>query len=218
MSLITQIPKGIARDLGLPGRDILRGVRSTLAPAKALLPEPVQIVLKKLDASMVSAALPNSLKTGADFFSGDYADSVQFAMVAHAGLTKILHFMQRDHLMVSETVLALACRRAGVHSQKHRCASRAAAAIASGIMQHHAVGCMPGTPYGLGRDDADDICVATFALVLWLLVDRPDSDQSEADLLKLCYDVAVIQRGDILSAMSDEVQFAALLDANARMI
>lgn len=218
MSSITQIPKGIARDLGLPGRDILRGVRSTLAPAKALLPEPVRFVLQRLDASVTPSGVPDSLTPDADFFSGKYEDSVQFAMVAHAGLTEVLRLMQRDHLMVSETALALASRRAALPLRKHTCASHAAAAIATSIMKHHAVGCVPSTPYGLEQQDLDDINVAIFTLLLWLLIDRPDPGQREAVLLKLCHDVAVTQRADILAAMADRDQLAALLDANARMI
>lgn len=111
-SSITQIPKGIARDLGLSGRDTLRGVRSTLAPAKALLAEPVRFFLQRLDASVTPSGVLAGLTLDANFFSGNYEDSMQFALVAHAGLTEIRRLMQRDHLMVSETVLVLASRRA----------------------------------------------------------------------------------------------------------
>lgn len=216
MSSITQIPKGIARDLGLPGRDILRGVRSTLAPARALFPQPVQVVLQTVDASVASPALPDRLRAVADFFSSKCEDSVQFAMVAHAGLTETLRQMHRDDLLVSETVLALACRRAAMPSQS--CTTHAAAAITISMIKLHAVGRVPGTPFGLEQSDVEDIAVAVFTLVLWFLVDRPDSGQSEAVLLKLCHDVAVTQRTDVLAAVSDKAQLAALLDANARMI
>ncbi|MGP9789258.1 hypothetical protein [Roseinatronobacter sp. NSM] len=218
MTSITQIPKGIARDLGLPGRDILRGVRSTLAPAKALLPAPVRLVLRKFDASLTPSGLPDSLTPDADFFSGKHEHTAQFAMVAHAALTEVLQLMQRDHLMVSETVLALGLRRAALPSRKHNCASQVAADVAKSIIKHHAVGCVPGTPYGMQQEDLDDTSVAVFTVLLWLLVDRPEPGQREAALLKLCHDVAVTQRADILAAFGAYDTLAALLDANARLI
>ena len=60
--------------------------------------------------------------------------------------------------------------------------------------------------------------MAAFVVLLWLLVERPETEANEAELLDLCYAVGTAQRLEILAAKDDTLVLADLLRSDARMI
>ncbi len=227
-------PQEIAQDLGLPARDILRGVRRALAgpmrllePVGARLPEPLQHMLHDLSetvdrgargasgagtAATVGAALQSPL------FSGSTDATARFAQVAYFGLTQALRKSGRADLVVSETVAGYCFHTAMAQTAPDAPACDKAAAVALAMLGHHTIGHAPGTGLGLDARDSTDSRVAVIAVMLWLLTERPDAAPDEAALLALCHDVALSQATALHAAGDDPAQLAGLLDTYARMI
>ena len=228
------LPQHLAHDLGLPARDLLRGVRRAISgplrllePVGAMLPEPVQHLVDDLrqsvkrgarsvsgadgagDAGAVAAAMQPSV------FSGQGDAVARFARVAYFGLRHVLRRLERADLSVSETVAGIAFHSALAQCPADSTPAQKAAAIAASLTSHHAIGIAPGTPLGLDAGAVEDSRLAGFVVMLWLLIERIEADPNEADLLELCCAVGVAQRAVILAAGDDT---AALLLSYARMI
>ena len=231
------LPESLAQDLGLPARDILRGVRRVIAgplrllePVGAMFPEPVQHLVDDLrqsvtrgvrqasgadsagDAGAVATAMQPSVFTG----SGDAV--ARFARVGYFGLRYVLRRLERGDLSVSETVAGFA-----FHTALSGCPAGAdpatkAAAIAASLTLHHVIGVAPGTSIGLDPPAVEACRLAAFVVLLWLLVERLESEANEAELLDLCYAVSMAQRAVIVAAKDDVAVLAELLRRDARMI
>ena len=235
--LATNLAHDLAQDLGLPARDILRGVRLMLAgplrllePVGAMFPEPVQHLVDDLrqsvkrgvreasgadaadDADAVAAAMQPSVFTG----SGDAV--ARFARVAYFGLRYVLRRLDRNDLSVSETVAGFAFHTALSDCPADTDAASKAAAIAASLTRLHAIGLAPGTSVGLDAQAVAQCRLAGFVVLLWLLVERPETEATEAELLDLCYTVGMAQRLEILAATDDIAVLADLLRRDARMI
>lgn len=231
------LPADLAHDLGLPARDILRGVRRVIAgplrllePVGAMFPEPVQHLVDDLrqsvnrglrqasgadatgDADAVAAGMQPSVFTG----SGDAV--ARFARVAYFGLRYVLRRLDRSDLSVSETVAGFAFHTAVSGCPADADASTKAAAIVVSLTSHHVIGVAPGTSFGLDPQAVETCQVAAFVVLLWLLVERLETEANEAELLDLCYAVSTAQRAVILAAKDDTPVLADLLRTYARMI
>ena len=235
--LAHDLATNLAHDLGLPARDILRGVRRViggplrlLEPVGAMLPEPVQHLVDDLrqsinrglrqasgadvtgNAQTAAAAMQPSVFTG----SGDAV--ARFARVAYFGLRYVLRRLDRGDLSVSETVAGFAFHTALSAFPADADASTKAAAIAVSLTSHHVFGVAPGTALGLDVLAVDDSRLAAFVVMLWLLIERLEPDPDEAELLDLCFRVSTAQRDAIIAANDDVAALAGLLHASARMI
>ncbi len=231
------LPHAFALDLGLPARDILRGVRRVISgplrllePVGAMFPEPVQHLVDDLrqslkrglhgasgadepgDADAVAAAMVPSVFSG----SGDAV--ARFARVAYFGLSYVLRRLEHDDLSVSETVAGFSLHRALSACPMDADAHTKAAAIAASLTSHHVIGVAPGTALGLDAQAVDDSRLAAFVVLLWLLVERLEIDPNEAELLDLCFSVSNAQRAEIIAAKDDVAALAGLLHASAQMI
>ena len=231
--------ENLAHDLGLPARDILRGVRRAISgplrllePVGAMFPEPVQHLVDDLrqsvkrglrqaagadaagDADAVAAAMQPSVFAGSG--SGDAV--ARFARVAYFGLSFVLRRLGRDDLSVSETVAGFAFHTALSACPAQADASAKAAAIAFSLTLHHVIGVAPGTSLGLDAQAVDDSRLAAFVVMLWLLVERLETDPDEAELLDLCFRVSSAQRAEIIAVKQDVVALSQLLHSSARMI
>ena len=237
LPLPENVTQDLAQDLGLPARDILRGVRRMIAgplrllePVGAMFPEPVQHVVDDLrqsvkrgvrevsgadaagDADAVAAAMQPSVFTG----SGDAV--ARFARVAYFGLRHVLRRLDRQDLSVSETVAGFAFHTALSDCPADADAASKAAAIAASLTRHHVIGVAPGTGIGLDAVAVAESRLAAFVVLLWLLLERPETEANEAELLDLCYAVGTAQRLEILAAEDDTLVLADLLRSDARMI
>ena len=231
------LPENLTQDLGLPARDILRGVRRAIAgplrllePVGAMFPEPVQHLVDELrqsvkrglrevsgadaagDAGAAAAAMQPSVFTG----SGDAV--ARFARVAYFGLNHVLGRLDRSDLSVSETVAGFAFHTALADCPADADAASKAAAIVASLTRHHVIGVAPGTSIGLDAQAVAECRLAAFVVLLWLLVERPETEANEAELLDLCYAVGMAQRAVILAATDDTPVLADLLRRDARMI
>ena len=167
------MPADLAHDLGLPARDILRGVRRVIAgplrllePVGAMFPEPVQHLVDDLRQSVNRGVREAS----------------------------------------------------GVDATSDSDASIKAAAIAVSLTSHQVIGIAPGTSFGLDGQAVEACQVAAFVVLLWLLVERLETEANEAELLDLCYSVSTAQRAVLLAAKDDTLMLADLLRTYARMI
>ena len=231
------LPESLAHDLGLPARDILRGVRRAISgplrllePVGAMFPEPVQQLVDDLrkslqrgvrevsgaaqpgDAEAVAAAMEPSVFLG----SGDAV--ARFARVAYFGLGFVLRRLGREDLSVSETVAGFAFHTALSACPMKADATAKAAAIAVSLTSHHVIGIVPGTSIGLDAQAIDDSRLAAFVVMLWLLVERLETDPDEAELLDLCYSVSSAQRAEIIAEKQDVLALARMLHTYSRMI
>ena len=138
--------------------------------------------------------------------------------MAYFGLRTVPRRLDRNDLSVSETVAGFAFHTAVSNCPADADAASKAAAIAVSLTSHHVIGVAPGTSIGLDPQALAACQVAAFVVLLWLLVERLETEAHEAELLDLCYAVSTAQRGVILAAKDDTLMLADLLRTYARMI
>ena len=138
--------------------------------------------------------------------------------MAYFGLRTVPRRLDRNDLSVSETVAGFAFHTAVSNCPADADAASKAAAIAVSLTSHHVIGVAPGTSIGLDPQAVEACQVAAFVVLLWLLVERLETEAHEAELLDLCYAVSTAQRAAILAAKDDVAVLADLLRNYARMI
>lgn len=227
----------VPRTLALPVRDLLRGVRKAMEGPRRLF-EPMRSVLPRgfgdATGSVASGALrsigltrgpvghPDELAAAArlapSIFVTDGDFAAVFARLSYRGLRFVLSRLDRDDLLISETIAAFAFHHAIMQAALGDTASDRAAAVAVALTQHHVVGVAPGTGIGLSEGDITEGRLAIFVVMLWLLIERPKAAADEAALLSLCFDLALSEQAAIDAAQDDAARLSDLLATFARLI
>lgn len=219
----------LLRDLALPARDILRGLKHGLglAPLREVVPDPL-----RGPAHAVAAGVDRAARVALWRRRGAEAPGVvalaeilasrgaapRFAAAARHGLDAALRRMGRVDLMVSETVAALAWRAALGAAGPDAARSDLAARLALSLVEHHAAGAAPGTPLGIGAEETRLARLAAFATLLWMILERDAAREDEAALLALCVDLTASLADEVAAADADPGRLAALLAAYAPLV
>lgn len=182
------------RELTLPLRDLVRGVRqktsaprAMLAPALDLLPGPLREIIKDLSRSddqsghgtrAIRQPQMAVIASSAAALRGEAAAASDTATAAAYAINVLLHARKARDLLVSETILALCW-----HEARHQ--PFAAATYLHALFDREPFGVAPGLLHSdptLGSDERLRICIA---VVLWLLADHNDEGIEEFELVKI---------------------------------
>lgn len=182
------------RELKLPLRDLVRGLRqktslprAMLAPALVLLPEPLRNALKdigRINRSMEPGSRSNGqpdmavITRSAAAMHGADASALDIAAAASFSIRVLLDAANERDLLISETLLAICWHDAEARPIR-------AASFLRALFEREPFGVAPGLLH-TGADLLDEerlrICIA---VVLWLLSDHNDEGISEVELINI---------------------------------
>ncbi len=202
------------REIALPMKDVLRGVRHALREGR-----------RRLDLGPVAAPL-DAVAAGVEEFTSaaahtildfptqgaglgglrDDGSDLRFAQTVYHGLDRVLARLGLGALMVSETLAAEAFR-----TVQGRDGALAIEEYAADLLAELQALRVVGHPPGLATVEDEGVLVAHFAVMLWLLVERDVAGEDEDALLDTCTDVAEAERGAVLAAGADRAALAQLL-------
>lgn len=188
------------RELTLPLRDLVRGLRqktsaprAMLAPALDLLPGPLREVMKGishsgLDTERGARAIRQPqmavIARSAAALRGEAAAASDTAAAASYAISVLLDAVKARDLLISETILAMCWHDA-------RQQPYPAAGYLRALVDREPFGLAPGLLHAdptLGNTERLKICIA---VVLWLLADHNDDGISEFELVKIAGWLAV---------------------------
>ncbi len=232
-----RIIKDMPTALALPLRDLLQGMRTAanlseelLGPAGRLMPPPLRDVLKdtleaaeRVGKRTMERTPPSAEDMAAvgTILSGETPPSPlerEVANVLGYGLEHALAATPDDHLMISELVTSLSFASALARPKLTADPARNAATAALALSEAHAAGTVPGTGFALGEDAEQRINRAIFAVMMWLLTDRPEHPEDEARLLALSTGLAQASAKDVEAAFHDPETLTSQLAQLAAMI
>jgi len=220
----------------MPARDILRGtyaiVRKTsnrLEPFGGKLPNPLRSMAKEMSSAFggfAQQARHLAYDTGAEMrrAGGSETDNsaelseimdsddaaALFAKTFARGLSYGFERVESDRYIVSEVLSANVYRSVARKADAPTDPFDRAARLFVLLGKHQAVGVAPGTGIGMGTEDLGPVAVASFAVLLWMLIERDAPKDNEDEILALCMDVSVSLEGEILEAGRDENVLSAL--------
>lgn len=182
------------RELTLPLRDLVRGIRqktsaprAMLAPALEFLPGPLREAIKGISHSghdaghgtrVIRQPQMTVIARSAAALRGEDAAASDTAAAASYAISVLLDTGKAGDLLVSETILAMCWHDA-------RQQPFAAAGYLHALFDREPFGVAPGLLHSdptLGSTERLRICIA---VVLWLLADHNDEGISEVELVKI---------------------------------
>lgn len=188
------------RELTLPLRDLVRGLRqktsvprAMLAPALELLPEPLRDAIRDIthikratEKGALAIRQPEMalIVRSAAALRGKAVSASDTAAAASFGVGVLLDAANARDLLISETMLAMCWhdaegRRFRAANYLHALFDREPFGVAPGLLHSTA---------DLGDEERLRICIA---VVLWLLSDHNDDGMSEIELVKIAGWLAV---------------------------
>lgn len=224
--------------LTLPAGDALRGAKAllkrtsqALAPIEQHVPAPLGDVAHRLGdgagdfagrVRQLAFDIGRTLRLEPDKASaGVLAEEPQAAMVARAlrqGLEFCFDRFGKERYLVSETLAAGAYWSALRKVRESDGPAMVAAHLFGSIQRHHIAAIAPGTALGMEDEDLDRVQAATFAVMLWMLIERDEPQDNEDEILALCADVASSLKSDIEAAASSPQSLARLMTSFADVI
>lgn len=231
------LPRG--RQLALPARDILRGAyaivrkaTSRLEPLGGRLPSPLRGMAKDMSSALggfAQQARDLAYSTGAEMRRGnggskdrsaelavimDRDDAAAlFAKTFARGLSYGFERLNSDRYIVSEVLSANTYRSVARKVDAPDDPYERAAQLFLALDRNQAVGIAPGTGIGMGPADSGPVAIASFAVLLWMLVERDAPRDNEDEILAICVDVSVSLEQEISEASEDEAELARLFSA-----
>ncbi|MEM7613935.1 MAG: hypothetical protein AAF245_02750 [Pseudomonadota bacterium] len=218
--------------LSMPLRDVLRGLRGAsvgaeelLEPAGKLVPGPLRDIMRSVmhaaeDAGreVLQAAIPTAdeIADAAAYTArdGPRPERRVMARVLTYGIESYLGRYTEDAMLVSETVTAVALQDV----MSGPAPEGRAAGLVAALIESAAIGPAPGTPLSPSGEDAEGIHLASFATVLWLLVERAEMPEEEAALLDLCGGLTHSLRDEVLAAIRGEEGLSEKLSSLADIV
>lgn len=223
-------------ELALPLRDLVRGAQQMshiplkmAAPLVSQLPEPLRNTLSEIGLkaeSIYKSSLEiwhpktQAIEQAAAYLANpSHSDLAVFGRVVSWAIEVALAQDQQSSLFVSETVVMLALKGTSNDLEGDtRATSRAAGAFHAVVAQ----GLGPSTsglPISrLSRAHTDQLRVATFAAMLFLLAERAKSADEEVKILSYAITIANLIDADIYATGKDAAALANLLHRHAKMI
>ncbi|MCY3996350.1 MAG: hypothetical protein OXF07_09435 [Rhodobacter sp.] len=209
-----------------PIRDALRGVvtiadttEDLLEPAAQLLPEPIRNRFRDALSACESAGKrlvyapidPDRVRRAAEFVQGLANDRESLescaAVVCHAW--EHLQKSGAEHrFLISETLLAGKLTRLPDNTSSP---GATAAALLGMLRNSNVIGLMPGVASGIPGGERDATDLALTAIVVWLLSARDDGIAGEEKLLDLSSALITAVSEDVLGAIDQPDELAALL-------
>ena len=218
-------------DLKLPLRDIIRGASvladttdNILAPAAGLLPPRVRTqvgrILNRVRRTgkrlVTSSVTRDQIRIAASFVSGTVQDNAaaECCATVFGNAWEHLHDAAgTPRHLISETILA--ARLSRMMRPASGPPAQAAAELIVGLRDSSALwptASLAGIPPDRERTDVDLLLVA---IVVWLLTDRPAMLREDEALLDLAFALISAVRQNVLVAIRNRDQLAALLAETA---
>ena len=214
-----------------PLRDVLRGVRAAtdmsediLRPLGGLVPSALRDTLRKAVAAAeragneitrYEAPNPDEIAAASAMLESGAGDAAALTRVLSYGLERALGSENARHVMISETVAALALRSAlaGGGGRAAR-----AARIVQALSRSHVAGRVPGTGLALDGAERARIDRALVGVMLWLMAERAEYPGDEARILQLSVGLAGALSEEVGAVLADRDALARELDQLAGMI
>lgn len=141
-----------------------------------------------------------------------------FAKLVRQGLIFSLQRFDAETYLVSETLAAAAYWSGLRKLNEDDVTAVLAAHLYRSLIRHHIAAFAPGTPIGMEDHDLEVVKCATLATMIWLLIERPEPQENEDEILGLCADVAMSLKAEIEAVENDVPALARLMASYADVI
>ncbi len=202
--------------LRMPVRDFVRGIAGfanigaqAVRNVPSILPQPVEERLRTAIMEL-EAAVAQILRadiTTADilcasrFVIGDGADAPCLVRVMAYAWEQLRSSRRNTRDLFSETVAATHLALEGTAALGSGPAR--ACRIVGLLRRSGAIGMPPGLPLHRKSAEQEEVDLCLFAMVLWLLAERPETIAAEDNLLELSAILTLVHRAEVIASMDD---------------
>lgn len=169
-----------------------------------------KIVSQLLGLSFDEASItpPELLSNGGTGY--DYQTLSRDVLNLYQALSLVAKNLGVKNALVSETLCAQIVARAAENPASTENPQTKAGHLFLELMSSIVIGDPPGILRNHNADHIDDLAIISFAVALWVFVERGSFHDTEIEILQICSDIAKFHRGDILEHKSSSSAVVAL--------